>query len=179
MGLPISLACYFMETLVIIGGGVAGLSCLNAFLDKDISPLLIEASSIGSPKMCGEFLAPPAIDQLKQWDIGPLQVIRQARFNAVQFSFPREAGAYSRHHAELELAARAKQHGGRMIEQSPIKTLIPATHRNPYLLHLVSGEIIEARDVIFATGQFSQPFKKSNYVGLKPTFHTLLNPIRY
>ncbi len=156
-----------MEELVIIGGGVAGLSGLNALLDNHISPLLLEASTIGTPKMCGEFLAPPVMDQLKKWGIGPMQSIKQARFNDLQCSFPREAGGYSRHDAEIELAARAKKLGGRIIEQSPIQTIIPATQNSPYILHLNSGETIEARDVIFASGKFSQTAATSTYVGFK------------
>ena len=126
MGFSVSLEYYFMEKLVIVGAGVAGLSCLNALLDRHVSPLLLEASTIGAPKMCGEFLSPSATHQLKQWDVGPLQTIRQVRFfgetSTLHVTFRREAGAYGRHHAEMELAARAQQKGGRIIENSPIKS---------------------------------------------------------
>ncbi|MCX7114972.1 MAG: FAD-dependent oxidoreductase [Gammaproteobacteria bacterium] len=165
-----------MEEVVIVGGGVAGLSCLNALLDKHISPLLLEASTIGSPKMCGEFLAPPVIEQLHEWGIGPIQTIKQARFNDVQFSFPCEAGAYSRRDAELELASRAATLGGRMVEQTPIKNIIPATDSSPFILHLSSGEIIHARHVIFASGQFSQRVSTSIYVGFKTHIPQVIEP---
>ena len=174
------MAGYFMEELVIVGGGIAGLACLNALLDRDVSPLLLEASTIGSPKMCGEFLAPPVIKQLRQWGIGPINTIKQAQFfgasNTWQFSFPREAGAYARHDAEMELAARAKKQGGRIVEQSPIKDIIPATHTSPFILHLTSGETITARDVIFATGKFSQQANTSMYVGFKTHIPQIIEP---
>jgi len=169
-----------MEELVIIGGGVGGLGCLNALLDRDISPLLLEAASIGSPKMCGEFLAPPVMEPLKKWGIGPMRAIKQAQFfgakNRLQFSFSREAGAYARHNAEVELAARAKKQGGRILEQSPIKDIIPATHNSPFILHLTSGETIQACDVIFATGKFSQQIKTSLYVGFKTHIPQIILP---
>ena len=168
-----------MEELVIVGGGVAGLGCLNALLDNGISPLLLEASTIGSPKMCGEFLAPPVMEPLKKWGIGPITPIKQAQFfgmkTPLQFTFPREAGAYPRQNAELELAVRAKQQGGRIVEQSPIKDIIPATDKSPFILHLTSGETIQARDVIFATGKFSQP-NASMYVGFKTHIPQIIQP---
>lgn len=160
-----------MEELVIVGGGVGGLSCLNALIDRGFSPLLIESSTIGSPKMCGEFLAPPVMSQLRQWGIGPMQAIKQAQFfgthHALTLAFPREAGAYARHDAELQLAARAKSQGGRILEQSPIRDITPATPHTPFILHLTSGHEIQARDVIFATGKFSQQTNASMYVGFK------------
>ena len=148
-----------MEELIIVGGGVAGLGCLNALLDHNVSPLLLEGSAIGSPKMCGEFLAPPVIEPLKQWGIGPLQTIKQARFigtnTAMQCSFPRPAGAYARHQAELELAVRARKLGGRILEQSPIKHITPPTKQSPYVLQLASGETLQARAVIFETSNLT------------------------
>ena len=163
-----------MEDLVIVGGGVAGLSCLNALLDKGISPLLLEASTIGSPKMCGEFLAPNAIEQLNKWGIGPLQSIKQAHFfggrRSLQMTFPREAGAYCRHHAEMELATRAREKGGRIREFSSIQTITPATQNKPFILELTSGEVIEARDLIFATGKWSRAkpsVNASKFIGFK------------
>ena len=176
MAFPFLLVCNFMEKLVIIGGGVAGLSCLNAFLDRGISPLLLEGSTIGSPKMCGEFLAPSIIAQLQEWGIGRIQSIKQVRFDAVTCSFPRAAGAYARHDAELGLAARAKKQGARIVEQARINNIIPATQHSPYIMSLVSGEIIEAQDVIIASGGFSKMTKSSKYVGFKTHIPQVIEP---
>ncbi len=181
MGISLSLASGVMEKIVIVGGGVAGLACLNAFIDKELSPLLIESSLIGSPKMCGEFLAPLAVEQLNAWDIGPLQTIKYGQFLSddrarVQLSFSRPAGAYQRHLVEIELAMRARANGARIIEQSPIKTLIPATASSPFVLHFASGEPIEAQDIIFATGQFSTSKLASDFVGFKTHLPHMIKP---
>jgi flavin-dependent dehydrogenase len=164
-----------MEKLVIVGGGVAGLSCLNALLDRGVSPLLLDGSWIGSPKMCGEFIAPPAVEQLTQWGLGPMCEVKQAYFlsgkkQALHVPFRRPAAAFSRHLAEIGLAARARRKGGRVLESSPIQTITPATANSPYVLHLASGENLVTEDVIFATGKFSSlnpPKGAPLYVGFK------------
>ena len=69
-----------LEKVIIIGGGVAGLSCLNGLLDQGQSPLLLEEKTIGLPKVCGEFLAPFASLQLQKWGIGPIQPIKEVCF---------------------------------------------------------------------------------------------------
>lgn len=172
-----------MEKLVIVGGGVAGLSCLNALLDRQVSPLLLEASTVGSPKMCGEFLAPNVITRLNQWGIGPLQSIRQAHFFGSQrkltLAFPRKAGAYSRHHAEMELAARARNHGGRIREGVSIQAITPATQNTPFTLQLTDGEMIQAQDVFFATGKWSQTKIQTQspaWMGFKTHIKQVLQP---
>lgn len=172
-----------MEALVIVGGGVAGLSCLNALLDRDLSPLLLDASTIGSPKMCGEFLAPSAIVPLNKWGIGPLQLIKKARFlcndRTFKMTFPREAGAFSRHAAESALAHRAREKGGQIREGASIQTITPASQNKPFLLQLTSGETIEAKDVIFATGKWSRakpPVDAATYIGFKTHVPLVMEP---
>ena len=172
-----------MEELVLVGGGVAGLSCLNALLDRGVSPLLLEASTIGTPKMCGEFLAPPAVSVLEQWGIGPMPAVKQVHFlgnkHALQVAFTRPAAAFARHQVEIELAARAEKKGGRIILRSPIKTITPATERSPYLLHLASGDTIQAQHVIFATGAFSQGILSPGapkYMGFKTHIQHVAHP---
>ena len=172
-----------MEGVVIVGGGVAGLSCLNALLDRGVSPLLLEASTIGLPKMCGEFLAPPAVSVLEQWGIGPMPAIKQVRFlgnkHALQVKFRRPAAAFARHQVEIDLAARAEQKGGRIILRSPIQRITPATDRSPYLLHLASGDTLKAQHVIFATGAFSQLTRSPSartYMGFKTHIQHVAQP---
>lgn len=173
MAFPISLACDHMEELVIIGGGVGGLSCMNALLDQQISPLLLEAHVVGAPKLCGEFLAPPAMALLAQWGVGPVQQIHQVKFigdkpSILQCEFPHVAGGYSRYEAEVQLLARAQGLGGRIREKTPIKTIIPATQTTPHTLYLDSGEVIQARHLMIAGGRFSSPTHSTvDYVGFK------------
>ncbi|MFT6909840.1 MAG: flavin-dependent dehydrogenase [Oleiphilaceae bacterium] len=157
MVFPISLEGYHLEEVVIIGGGVAGLSCLNALLDQGISALLIEGSSIGTPKMCGEFLAPIAAQQLQRWDVDPLIPIPNAAFYAgirqLDIHFTEPSAAISRSQVELKLAARARKLGGRIRENTYIEHTTPATETRPFHFKLSTGEIIEAKNAFFATGK--------------------------
>lgn len=157
MAFSISLESYSLEKLIIIGGGVAGLSCMNALLDLKESPLLLEERYIGSPKLCGEFIAPEANQQLERWGIGPIQKIKQVQFNfanqKLTLSFKQHAGGFSRTQAEYDLAQRAIHKGGRIQEQSKIKNIEPPGTHSCYVITLESGLQLQAQNVIIATGK--------------------------
>ncbi len=163
-----------MEELIIVGAGVAGLSCLNALLDEGVSPLLLEAGKIGTPKLCGEFLAPPAVPILQRWGVPDLHEIHDVQFHHTampwRVPFTRPAAAILRHVAEMALAQRARGLGARIREHSPIQEIIPATASQPFRLQCVSGEVLQAKQVIFATGKITQTHadtRVSGYVGFK------------
>lgn len=164
-----------MESVVILGGGVSGLSCLNALLDNGVDALLIEGGQIGSPKMCGEFLAPEVVSILGKWDIEPIIPITKAEFycgrQKLSIAFPRAAGAMARCEVELKLAARARKLGGRIKENMPFSNVSPATNSSPYIIELTTREQIRANKVFFATGRFlKQPRQAPKYLGLKLHF---------
>lgn len=172
-----------LEKIVIVGGGIAGFTCLNALLDKQISPLLIEGGQIGSPKMCGEFLAPQALNILEQWNIGPIMHIQQARFHSssrnFNLSFQDKAGGFMRSEAEYQLSARARKLQGRILENAPINKIVPPTSTTPYLLYLKSGEVIETETAIFATGKWLPNDEKKiplPYYGIKLHINQIFSP---
>jgi flavin-dependent dehydrogenase len=180
MVLSLSLEGCFVEEVVIVGGGIAGLSCLNALIDKNVSPLLIEGASIGSPKMCGEFLAPHAVKLLQYWGIDSTP-IHQAEFftkkKLFDLKFTPFAGAMSRSEAEHALARRARKNNGRIRENSLIKKIIPATTKSPYIFYLESGEEIFAKTAIFATGKYAQVNSvELPYYGIKFHFNHVVTP---
>lgn len=168
-----------MEKIVIVGGGIAGLSCLNALLDSGISPLLIEGQTIGTPKLCGEFLAPAAVSLLNKWEIDDIYPIEQADFlvknKKLNFVFPKIAGASSRSEMEFKLARRATKKGGRIIQNSLIQKIEPRLKNSPFRFHLQSGEIIESQTAIFASGKVAKGEKlKPIYSGIKIHFPTIV-----
>ena len=175
-----------MEKVVILGGGIAGLSCLNALLDIGVDALLIEANKIGSPKMCGEFLAPKAVSLLDLWDIGPIVTIKSAQFftgkKQLSIAFPKKAGAIARDEVEIKLAQRALNLGGRIRENTSITNTIPKTANTPHIIKLSSGETIEAHTVFFAIGKLGKLTNNANkptYAGMKLHFKPKKNQAHY
>jgi flavin-dependent dehydrogenase len=172
MGLSIQMADCYSEVM-IIGGGVAGLSCLNALLDYGINATLIEASTVGTPKMCGEFLAPPAVELLQKWGFNAIQTISRMEFmtdkKQLNIELSKPAGGFSRGEAERLLAARAIKLGGIIKENTAITDLIPATARSGYRLTLSTNQTYKTPTAIFATGKFGLLKRPSHfpYVGFK------------
>ncbi|MDR3492273.1 MAG: FAD-dependent oxidoreductase [Gammaproteobacteria bacterium] len=172
-----------MEEVVIIGGGVAGLSCLNALLDRNISALLLEGSVIGAPKMCGEFIAPAVIPTLENWGVSSIQTIKTANFYSqnklFNFIFPLAAGGYSRSEIEIQLYKRALKLNGRIKENFKIIKTVPATHTTPYIFTSETGIEIVAKTAIFAAGKYFQPATLTNqktYAGIKFHLETIIEP---
>jgi flavin-dependent dehydrogenase len=169
-----------VEKLIIVGAGVAGLSCLNALLDAGVSPLLVEGGAIGSPKLCGEFLAPPAVPILQRWDVPGLRLIHQVHFHHAakpwSVSLSRPAAAIQRHTAELALAAHARQRGGRIREQLSIQHITPASAHTPFKLQCSNGEELCAENIIVATGKVipTRPARQS-YIGFKTYIPRILS----
>jgi len=163
-----------MERVIIVGGGVAGLTCLNALLDCGISAILFEGGTIGNPKMCGEFIAPSAVSLLQHWGISAVQSIEQVSFmtgnKKLNLQLPSCAGAFARNDAELLLAERAKAKGGQIRENSPIQNII--SNADSYTFQLASGETIETAHAIIATGKLMNAPGKIDfpYYGIKAHF---------
>lgn len=166
MALSVSLAGAAMQEVVIVGAGVAGLSCMNALLDLGIKPLLIEAGTIGTNKLCGEFISQKAALQLKKWNIGPIQNIQDItlRSKNAHLTLELPAGAMSRSAAELQLAERAKALGGQILEHTKIEKLLANQ------LVLIDGSSIYPKQLIIATGRFGSAPKQLPYMGLKAHF---------
>lgn len=148
---------------------------MNAFLDKDLAPILIEAGEVGTPKMCGEFLAPHSLDVLDSWDIGPLQTVNHAEFctgnKRIAINFHRSAAAFSRQSIELQLAQRARNKGATILTNSPVSQIEPPDKQPFYKISLQSNQEIYARTIVFATGRFAMNSRQSvaPYWGIK--FH--------
>ncbi len=145
--------------VVIVGGGIAGLACLNALLDKGISALLVEGGTIGSIKLCGEFLSPYAKEALEAWKIGPIQSIENIHIDNLRLQIP--AGAISRSIAEVELAKRATSLGGEIMQETKVVDVSPAS------LLLADGRRLLPNKLVIASGKLTSHQKEFPYIGLK------------
>jgi flavin-dependent dehydrogenase len=162
-----------MEEVIIVGAGVAGLSCMNALLDAGIKPLLIDAGLIGTEKICGEFLSQIACQQLARWGVHSTQEIDAIDIFTAKSTLhlTQKAGALSRSEAEILFARRAKSLGGTILENTKISKTAAG------LVTLQDGTCIQTKHLVIATGRLGTAPKHFPYMGLKAHFtHERFNP---
>lgn len=139
------------EEIVIIGGGLAGLSAAKTLAEKGKSPLLLEAGTYPSEKMCGEFFSPDAKPILKQWDLLPSQEIQNVAFiisgHKYTLTLPSSAVTESRYTFDQRLAESAIHSGAR------VRTGVKVTQLNDRTITLQDGSTIEAENLIIGTGR--------------------------
>lgn len=108
-----------MNPVIILGGGVASLSCACRLTEYGILPLVIEKGSYPTHKVCGEFISPESIKWLKRWDINPLP-ISKVTFPTFSFDFPTPAGALSHLTLDLALKELAEKRGARILTNTEV-----------------------------------------------------------
>lgn len=164
---------------VILGGGVAGLCAAKRLLELGIHPLVIEAGSYPSHKVCGEFISPSTIAILNQWDIYPIPLYHlqwHTPMKHVSFALPQPAGALSHLTLDLQLANLITQQGATLLTHTKVIDFSPPLHKDGHhFLSLSSGKKIKAKHVLIATGRLPGYSKASEprYVGIKAHFSGL------
>jgi flavin-dependent dehydrogenase len=162
---------------VVLGGGVAGLCAARRLVELGIKPLVIEAGSYPSHKVCGEFISSSSLAILNKWDIHPI-LLHQARLytssHTFNFIFPTPAGSLSHLTLDTQLAHQISQQGATLLTQTKVQNLFPASDTEEFhKLHLSSGETILAKHLLIATGRllhFSDPSPRMHYMGFKTHF---------
>lgn len=162
---------------VVLGGGVAGLCAARRLIELGIRPLVIEAGSYPSHKVCGEFFSPSSLPILKRWDIDlcPLyQACLHTSTHRFEFSFPSPAGALSHMTFDTQLAHQISQLGATLLTNTKVESLIPSSiGEDHHILHLSSGEKLAANHLLIATGRLSYHSKQAPrlcYAGFKSHF---------
>jgi menaquinone-9 beta-reductase len=165
------------EDCVIIGGGVAGLCAAIRLTELGIHPLIVEAGTYPSQKVCGEFFSPEIIPQLKKWNINPLE-IKSSHFHVegetIKFSFSSPAGSLSHHTFDPLLLQRALSNGAKL--QAETKVMRIEHNSNSHYLFLSDGSKVEAAKMVIATGrgpQMDSSPQKIKYVGIKAHFEAI------
>lgn len=164
---------------VILGGGVAGLCAAKRLLELGIYPLVIEAGSYPSHKVCGEFISPSSISVLNRWGIHPIPLYHiqlGTPLNHVQFAFPEPAGALSHLTLDLQLANQISKEGATVLTQTKVIGFSPSfEEKQVHTLSLSSGEKIKAKHLLIATGRLPghSQIPKIRYVGIKAHFSGL------
>lgn len=167
-----------MKDIVIIGGGVAGLSAAIHCAQRGLKPILIEGGSYPSHKICGEFFSGECLSMLKQWGIIPEVMIQRAHFFAgkqsMSLDLPIAAGSMSRYFFDNRLMQVAVQHG----VDIQINTMVQAIHLNDgvYGIELSSGQKIKTSRLVIGTGRVThllgikEKQQEPKFIGIKAHF---------
>ncbi len=173
MALALSLDCYYgglMKKVIVIGGGVAGLSALNRLVDLGISVTLIEAGNYPSHKICGEFFSPECLPILSAWNVEPPKQIKSISLVTQNhsLSFPLPTAARSQSHFEFDenLVKRAQIKGAQILTNTKVKEI----RKNEIILD--NEKALPYSDLIISAGRFFNT-SPPHYIGLKTYFKDL------
>ncbi len=163
-----------IERVVIIGGGVAGLSAAIQLAELGFPALVVEGGSYPAHKVCGEFLSPECLPILNRWHIHPTEISSMSVYTLkrkISLSFPSLAGGLSHLTLDPLLAKLALRKGAKIKTQTQVISFKPKSANYKYhQIQLSSGETIEAEQAIIATGRipsFSDSHFNPYYDGCK------------
>lgn len=153
-----------MKNIVIVGGGVAGLSALNRLADLGVSATLIEGGGYPAHKICGEFFSAESMPLLEKWDLPPLATIDSislaTRRSSLTIPLSPPARGEARFDFDLRLLKRAEAKGARILTHTKVLSIEKGK------LTLDNNETILYTDLIMSTGRLfgsSEP----RYIGIK------------
>jgi len=154
---------------VILGSGMAGLSAANALVDQNEKPLLIDQTTPGGHKICGEFFSHQCLPLLKSWGLLPSNAITTVHLHlgGIPFSFTPKNQARSEGHPAFDqkLFQRA-QDKGLLFQKAKVQSI---THKdNLHIITLENGQIIEAEHLFVGFGRPKN--QKPKYIGFKTHF---------
>lgn len=173
-----------MNDIIIIGGGVAGLSAAIHCHELGIKPILIEAGSYPAHKVCGEFFSPECLPLLKRWGIEPKNYIKRATFvrgsQSFSFDFPTAVGSMPRYYFDHKLMQYAQSCGIDVRTQTSVEKI--ENDKDLYTVTTSSGKIFQSTSLVFGTGRAARLLNQSEnplelpYVGIKAHFKSVNIP---
>lgn len=173
------------EDIVIIGGGLGGLTAATLLAKNGRSVLLIEKKNYPFHRVCGEYISNEVRDFLQREDIFPfeLQPAELSQFKLTSASgrtveMPLDLGGFgiSRYAFDDYLYQKAKALGVKFSLREQVLGTVFLPAKEYFQLELQSGETLYANHVIGAFGKRSMMdrslersfiHKRSPYIGVK------------
>jgi flavin-dependent dehydrogenase len=165
---------------LIIGGGPAGAAAAIRLAQAGHAPLLLERSAGPSDKVCGDFIAADAIEQLQALGVAPASLggepIHRVRLvhgrHVAEAALPFPACGLSRRTLDAALLRRAAEVGAELRLGTTVRDL---THGPTGWELRTDGGTYRARSVFLATGKHDlrahpRPGVRTGAVGLKMYF---------
>jgi len=177
------------DTVVIVGGGLAGgaSACLLARARRPV--LLLERTAVAAGKMCGEFLSAEAAHYLDALGIDILALgaseIRRVSLlrgrKSVETSLPFAGFGLSRAILDEALLRQAANFGAEIRRGRAVERVVRTGCRSENLVEVMGDEPIRASTVFLATGKHDlrgirrrEPQRVEDLVGFK--LHWQLSP---
>ncbi len=160
-----------MKNVLIVGGGIAGLSALNRLVDLGISATLIESGTYPSHKICGEFFSSECLPILSSWDVEPIEKIEHISLvtahRTLSFPLPDPARSQPRYTFDHSLVRRAEKKGAQILTSTKVQKI-----RTTQIL-LENGDVLPYSDLIISSGRFFGALSAPLYKGCKGYFQNL------
>ena len=172
--------------VIVVGGGLAGLSAAIQLAEKNYRVLLIEKNYYPFHRVCGEYISEESRPFLERLGIPvssmQLPEIRRLLVTApdgTALSTPLKPGGFgiSRYWLDALMASKAKQAGAIVMEGKKVQDI---RYKNGWMEVQVSGAVMEARLVLGCFGKRSaldlkmnrsftleKPGKLNNFIGVK------------
>lgn len=155
-------------SVIIVGGGLAGLTAAIHLSKIGVAVILIEKNEFPKHKVCGEYISNEVLPYLKWLDID-LSVLNPTRINQLQFSnesgksiaieLPLGGFGISRYTLDYYLYKKALKNGCKIIKDT-VESI--DFKENEYTIRTADNEVLQAEIVIGAFGKRSNIDQKLN-----------------
>ena len=148
-----------MSEVIVIGASIAGLACTIRLAEMGISSICINASRIGLPRVCGEFISGESLPILKQWGIEPDETLTSIRLitpkQEAKLQLKTPAGSMRRERLEQELATVAKSLGVDIREELPVKSIQSPNKEGDNFRIVTDSEVFIAKQIVVSSGRIA------------------------
>lgn len=154
-------AMHFQTDIIIIGGGLAGLTAALHLQKEGLQVILIEKNSYPHHKVCGEYISNEVLPYLQWLDADPMalkpHVIKRLEFSSlsqktITATLPLGGFGISRYVLDHFLFQRFTANGGTVIQD----IVVDVTYEKEFIVTTQQEKKLEARQVIGAYGKRSQ-----------------------
>ncbi|SEJ10862.1 Dehydrogenase (flavoprotein) [Cyclobacterium xiamenense] len=175
----------FENEIIIVGGGLSGLTAAYLLARQGKSVLVIEKKAYPFHRVCGEYVSNEVKDFLIREDLFPyaydpphIDQFRLSAVNGMHADFPLDLGGFgiSRYVLDYHFYQKCLENGVRFLQKTQVTDIQYVAEKRHFLVQTDDGTSLPAAFVLGAYGKRSKIDKKLNrsfiqkrspYVGIK------------